>query len=202
MNVINAFGWWTYGIFIKNYWTGYPCIFGFVLSLYFVLVCFPLASRIKKKLNYFFNWIIAKQRKMILIIILTGLGLTMIIAGVCLTTYPTNKNSQYVLGSMCVTYVMVFYASPLSAIRFAILQKDASVFDTKLALACIANSIVWLCYGLFINDFFVWSPCVVGICSGVTQLCLKIVYRKNKFHPMQSVLLTNPEKILTPEKRL
>jgi solute carrier family 50 protein (sugar transporter) len=72
-----------------------------------------------------------------------------------------------------------FYGSPLSVLALVLRSRNAESFDTLLSLTQGINCVLWLVYGIFIGDGYIWGPNSLGFLVAVMQLfCIYIWPRK------------------------
>ncbi|TYZ60510.1 hypothetical protein PybrP1_009288 [[Pythium] brassicae (nom. inval.)] len=72
--------------------------------------------------------------------------------------------------SMAVCAVM--FASPLAKVREVLATRNASLMPFALVAAGFVNSLLWLLYGLILDDSFVITPNLVNLFLGALQLAL------------------------------
>jgi solute carrier family 50 protein (sugar transporter) len=79
-------------------------------------------------------------------------------------------------GWVTVSVLLVFYASPLSALARVLRSRNSSSLQLPFAAMNAANGALWAAYGLAVHDAFVWAPNVVGCIFGLLQVALCVVY--------------------------
>jgi solute carrier family 50 protein (sugar transporter) len=79
-------------------------------------------------------------------------------------------------GFVAVAILLVFYASPLSALARVLRARSSAALQRPLALATAASGALWAAYGLAVADAFVWAPNVAGLIFGLVQVALCVAY--------------------------
>ena len=58
-----------------------------------------------------------------------------------------------------------------------IATKNSASIYAPMTIAQVVNSALWTTYGFFgAKDIFVWGPNFTGVCLGLIQLLLKLVF--------------------------
>ncbi len=76
------------------------------------------------------------------------------------------------LGGVAVACNVIMYASPLAAIRQALVDMDPRPIPFLLTVASTFLSATWLIYGLLVNNWFIAGPNVAGAALCVAQLAV------------------------------
>ena len=93
---------------------------------------------------------------------------------------PTAARATLV-GYFASAIFVVLAASPLSTIRTVLSTRDSASIYTPLTLAQCANTLLWTVYGVAAaKDVFVYGPNGIGLCLGLVQLLLKLVFPTRK----------------------
>lgn len=79
-------------------------------------------------------------------------------------------------GFVSVSVLLVFYASPLSALARVLRSRNSAALQLPLAGMASANGALWSAYGLAVGDAFLWAPNVVGTLFGLLQVALCLAY--------------------------
>lgn len=97
------------------------------------------------------------------------------ISGIALALPQDDAAS--LIGKLGVAFCMMLNASPLVAIKTVLETKSAESIPTSVTLASIACCFFWAIVGLEqMDDWVVYFPNLVGLCFGLAQLMLKIMY--------------------------
>ncbi|KAL2347074.1 hypothetical protein Fmac_001074 [Flemingia macrophylla] len=101
---------------------------------------------------------------------------------VLITSFLEKEDAGRVklLGWICVVFATSVFAAPLSIIRVVIRTKSVEFLPFPLSLLLLISAIMWLLYGICLNDIYVTLPNVVGLTFGVIQIGLYAMYRNNK----------------------
>lgn len=83
---------------------------------------------------------------------------------------PSVVQEHVGYASMAVCAVM--FASPLAKVREVLATRNASLMPFALVAAGFVNSLLWLLYGLILDDAFVITPNLVNLFLGALQLAL------------------------------
>ena len=103
--------------------------------------------------------------------------ISVILATIAMSTQPFIASPANIIGSTAVLFCMAMFASPLAALKNVLETKSAQSIPLPLALASLANCILWSIAGIFkMKDFNVIAPNIIGLASSITQLVLKIKY--------------------------
>ncbi|CAI9767886.1 unnamed protein product [Fraxinus pennsylvanica] len=140
--------------------------FGCVMELGFLTIFMVYATHESKiytaKILFLFN--------------IVGLGL---IIG---CTYALSKGRERVtiVGWICSVFSLCVFAAPLSIMRRVIKTKSVEYMPLNLSVFLTLCAVVWFFYGLFIKDFYIAAPNVVGFLFGIAQIILYFIYRNKK----------------------
>ncbi|KAF5746399.1 Senescence-associated29 [Tripterygium wilfordii] len=85
-----------------------------------------------------------------------------------------------VLGWICVAVSVSVFASPLSVVAQVIKTKSVEFLPINLTFFLTLTAITWFFYGLFVHDFCVALPNVIGFVLGLVQMLLYGFYRNAK----------------------
>jgi len=127
--------------------------------------------------------------------LVTLMGFTFLnIAGAALSfilfkdNYDAAKNC---MGIVCIIVLCAMYVSPLTSMAEVIKTKNSSSLNTLMTIASFINGFLWLVYGLFFNDFYVWFPNGLGVISALIQVCLIVMFHKNSVRNSQEIPICN-----------
>jgi solute carrier family 50 (sugar transporter) len=162
--IANAILWTTYGILRKES-SIYTCNgIGAVLAILYLLQFIRYSPSKSSTLP-------GSVLQHVSVITLVAIGAIVL----ALQTYI--KNPADIIGSIAVLFCIAMFASPLSALKTVIQTKSASSIPLPLAIASIANCLLWLVTGVYkMKDFNVIVPNFMGLASGIAQIALKLKY--------------------------
>lgn len=166
MMIVNGTVWILYGCVIRNWFVLLANILGIPLALFY----YSAALHLEK------DFIVCSKSIWTLMV---GETLVFLTGGLCLISLDKDglqQTAKGLMGGLATSIVLVFIASPLSSILKVITSKSAHSIDGRLAAASVVNAILWLFYGMCINDPIVYCPNIIGILVGIAQLVLKRVY--------------------------
>ncbi|ORX77055.1 hypothetical protein BCR32DRAFT_236039 [Anaeromyces robustus] len=175
MIICNCLCWNLYSFVIHNHWTFWPNLGGILLGEYYVMIL--LSSKITPK-----------DFKMSVI---TLLGFTFLnIAGGALSfiflkdNYTAAKNC---MGIVCIIVLCAMYASPLTTMAEVIRTKNSDSINLLMTIASFINGFLWLIYGIFFQDFYVWFPNGLGVVSALIQFIMYFAFHKNSKRDSQDL---------------
>ena len=88
-----------------------------------------------------------------------------------------EQTATTIVGDLGVAFVMMLNASPLVAIKTVLEEKSADSIPLSFTLASIACCFFWSIVGMEqLDDWVVYFPNLVGLCFGLVQLGLKLMY--------------------------
>lgn len=103
--------------------------------------------------------------------------MTVMLSIAALAILLPEQTATTIVGDLGVAFVMMLNASPLVAIKTVLDEKSADSIPLSFTLASIACCFFWSIVGLEqLHDWVVYFPNLVGLCFGLVQLGLKLVY--------------------------
>eukprot|EP00039_Didymoeca_costata_P016101 m.282472 g.282472 ORF g.282472 m.282472 type:complete len:300 (+) comp16337_c0_seq63:1597-2496(+) len=170
----------TYGLVLKDYFFFFSNYPGTILCTWYTLQC--LSCNMANKTRDIMQKIL-----MVTVLILT---VEVLVLFVSIPDEGKDDNDDdddgkddvrvTIAGTLFVIYLAVMYYSPASTVMHIIKTKDASSILPPLQLAVTTNAVIWLTYGLFIEQPYIWGPNVVGLVIGVLLFVLYFIYPSNK----------------------
>ncbi|XP_022863561.1 bidirectional sugar transporter NEC1-like [Olea europaea var. sylvestris] len=97
-------------------------------------------------------------------------------------TYSLSKGQKRVtiVGWICSVFSLCVFVAPLSIMRRVIKTKSVEYMPLTLSLFLTLSAAIWFFYGLFIKDFYIAAPNVVGFLFGMVQIILYLIYKDKK----------------------
>mmetsp|Transcript_18433 Transcript_18433/g.23981 ORF Transcript_18433/g.23981 Transcript_18433/m.23981 type:complete len:227 (+) Transcript_18433:40-720(+) len=161
MIALNGTVWTVYGVVIRNW---FPLVASNLVGI-FAGVSALLAAR---AFHYLTLLLIAT-------FVLIG-----ILQDAILDPLLVNDNLRSILGMVCVSVTICMFASPLVAVREVIRTKSTTTMSFTMTVASFVCALLWLIFGICINDIFVWLPNTAGLLLSVAQLILFWHFHKVK----------------------
>ncbi|KAK6935573.1 SWEET sugar transporter [Dillenia turbinata] len=120
-----------------------------------------------------------KKRVVVLLISLVEVIFAGIVAVLVLTLVHNLKMRSTVVGTICIVFNILMYASPLSVMKMVITTKSVEYMPFSLSLAAFANGLCWTAYALIHFDPFITIPNGMGTLFGLAQLILYGTFYKS-----------------------
>ncbi|KAI8916108.1 sugar efflux transporter for intercellular exchange-domain-containing protein [Gorgonomyces haynaldii] len=173
MMVPNGLTWMLYGLLLKDYYLFVPNLIGYLFGVYYTLVAYRFCTN--------------KQQDEITKIVMGSCGV--VFAGAMLAFISFGPNGPSLMGFLCTSIVLIFFAAPLSSIGTVLKTKDASSINGPLATATLINGLLWALYGFALSNAFIYLPNVCGVIFAVAQLVLlRIFTQKDLSSPREALL--------------
>jgi len=164
---IVSIAWLTYGLSKRDLYVTLSNIAGCVGSLAYVVYLLPLLKS-KKQLRQTQGVVVAGAASVL------GLWTYLGLSG------ASSARISTALGRFAACLFVILAGSPLTTIQTVISTQDSSSILGSLTIAQVVNTFLWAAYGLAIRDTFVWGPNVAGLCLGLVQLALKLLFPVKK----------------------
>lgn len=193
--LLNNVCWLTYSLMgIRDYWVFASNAPGFIMSCYCILVCHRYAStQLKNAMELALFGVVAAS---LVLVLFAG-----VVYPVDITNPAANATRNRVLGFLADSALVIFYASPLAAVKKVIDEKDASSIHWPLALASMVNSVLWTVFGLAVKDYFIMAPNFFGVAFASFQLFLILVFKDSKKNRKKSkIIQVNNNVVLVMER--
>ncbi|KAL5551566.1 hypothetical protein UlMin_001742 [Ulmus minor] len=120
-----------------------------------------------------------KKRLKVVLVVLVEIIFIAVLTVLTLTLAHTHKRRSTVVGTICILFNIMMYASPLAVMKLVITTKSVEFMPFFLSLASLANGIAWTTYALIRFDPFITIPNGLGTLFGVAQLILYATYYKS-----------------------
>ncbi|KAL8224856.1 hypothetical protein R6Q57_017413 [Mikania cordata] len=92
-----------------------------------------------------------------------------LVMGATLLACPQGPKRVAVVGWICAIFS-----------RLVIRTKSVEYMPFSLSFFLTLCAVMWFCYGLLINDYYVATPNVLGFLFGVAQMILYVIYKDKK----------------------
>ncbi|XP_047152524.1 bidirectional sugar transporter SWEET4-like isoform X2 [Vigna umbellata] len=89
------------------------------------------------------------------------------------------KKRSEIVGTVCILFNIMMYASPLSVMKLVIKTKSVEYMPFFISLASFGNGVAWTTYALIRFDPFITIPNGLGTLLAVAQLVLYATYYKS-----------------------
>ncbi|XP_030527558.1 bidirectional sugar transporter N3-like [Rhodamnia argentea] len=90
---------------------------------------------------------------------------------------PNGQTRTVVFGWICTTISVSVFAAPLSIVARVVRTKSVEFMPFSLSLCLTLSAIMWFGYGLFLKDWCIMIPNVVGFVLGLCQMGLYGYFR-------------------------
>lgn len=120
-----------------------------------------------------------KKRLKVVLVVLLELIFIGVLALLVLSLAHTHKKRSTVVGTICILFNIMMYASPLAVMKLVISTKSVEFMPFFLSFASLANGVAWTTYALIRFDPFITIPNGLGTLFGVAQLILYATYYKS-----------------------
>ncbi|GLT33279.1 hypothetical protein SLA2020_078810 [Shorea laevis] len=101
-----------------------------------------------------------------------------IVATCTLLFRKTHEQRFTLVGILCVIFVVLMYASPLTVMRRVIETKSVKYMPFYLSLANFLNGVIWVTFALIRFDLYILIGNGLGAAFGAAQLILYACYYK------------------------
>ncbi|KAL2342650.1 hypothetical protein Fmac_003935 [Flemingia macrophylla] len=120
-----------------------------------------------------------RKRLRVFLILLVELIFIAALTVITLTTAHTTKKRSAIVGTTCIIFNIMMYASPLSVMKLVITTKSVEYMPFFISLASFANGVAWTTYALIRFDPFITIPNGLGTLFATAQLILYATYYKS-----------------------
>ncbi|GAV74708.1 MtN3_slv domain-containing protein, partial [Cephalotus follicularis] len=114
--------------------------------------------------------------KLILLFNVFGFGV------ICLVTLflLQDQNRLHIVGYICMTFALCVFAAPLCIVKKVIQTKSVEFMPFSLSFFLTLGAVTWFFYGLFLEDFNIAVPNILGFIFGILQMVLYFIYKNPK----------------------
>lgn len=169
LQLFNSTAWLAYGILVPMPTSAYcfaAHLPGIVLGLHYMLLYHSHVSFLNK-------W----RMRFLSLVLSTSQGTFFWVVGTCLVYEVIPEDGALkALGFFAVGMNLIFFCSPL-ALLYLIIKgaiSKASVYR-PLAVIMFVSSVLWCTFGLFVKDYFIAIPNIIGIVLSMIQLIVILV---------------------------
>ncbi|KAJ7952176.1 Bidirectional sugar transporter SWEET [Quillaja saponaria] len=120
-----------------------------------------------------------KKRLKMLVVVLIEIVLIALLTLLALTTLHSVNKRSTVVGTICILFNIMMYASPLTVMKLVITTKSVEYMPFFLSFASFANGVAWTSYALIRFDPFITIPNGLGTIFGLAQLLLYATFYKS-----------------------
>ncbi|CAH0475168.1 unnamed protein product [Peronospora belbahrii] len=165
--IANCITWGLYGVLIDDF---FPLVFtniiGIFLSLFYLIVYYYYATN---------------KGSLSLEILATALVLVGILLYPLMAAFDRvqDETVEHVVGFLAVTSSAIMFGSPLVLVKRVIRERNASSLPLNMITTGVVNCVLWLWYGLLLEDAFVIVPNAANLLLGTVQLGLFCIYPRS-----------------------
>mmetsp|Transcript_11885 Transcript_11885/g.27881 ORF Transcript_11885/g.27881 Transcript_11885/m.27881 type:complete len:280 (-) Transcript_11885:87-926(-) len=159
---ISSVCWLAYGLSIQDPYVTISNVPGAVATIWYIVSILPLLAS---------NQLVIAQRILVTLSAVT-INLWTYLS---LTKKPLGE-IQRCLGKYASGLFIILSLSPLGTIRKVFSTRSSKSVLAPLTAAQVGNTALWSAYGLAIKDRFVYGPNLAGLCFGLIQLFLKVLF--------------------------
>ncbi|CAK9310875.1 unnamed protein product [Citrullus colocynthis] len=120
-----------------------------------------------------------KKRLKVLLVMLVEVIFVALLALLVLTLAHTFRRRSAIVGTVCILFNIMMYASPLTVMKLVIKTKSVEYMPFFLSFASLANGVVWTAYACIRFDPFITVPNGLGTLSALVQLILYATFYKS-----------------------
>ncbi|KAJ7978217.1 Bidirectional sugar transporter SWEET [Quillaja saponaria] len=135
------------------------------------------------EVTYLLLYIIFATRKdkiyslgLILLFDVGAFGLVMVVT----IFFLKGLNRVHAVGWICAAFNIAVFAAPLSIMRQVIKTRSVEYMPFSLSFFLTLCAIMWFFYGIFVKDYFIALPNVLGFLFGMVQMILYIIFKDSK----------------------
>ena len=186
LQLINALAWLGYALAASDPWLWWSVMPGFLMALYSVATVLELAvSNGQLKVRGQVEILLFAA---FLLLLLEGYAIGMVL--------PDRESRLLIAGLGANAVVACLYVSPILNLPTVIRTRSAALFSVPYVLASLSNCGMWLVYGLYKGDPFIWLNCAIGVIMGAVQLTLVLIfYRPDRTLRLQAARVLQLEEL-------
>ncbi|PIK55511.1 putative sugar transporter SWEET1 [Apostichopus japonicus] len=161
---INNCLWYTYGVFVTDWNLMISNLFGMALQILYIIIFLAFAHPKVLHLGQF--------------------CVAVVILAAIIMYFTTSRQPDELLivqlAFVCISSTMVMYLSPLTELAAVFRTKNARKISMPLALASFSCSVLWMLYGIMVQDIFLAIPNIPGIISSIARFVLLGYYGRRR----------------------
>ncbi|CAL0330861.1 unnamed protein product [Lupinus luteus] len=119
------------------------------------------------------------KRVKVFLLLLLELIFIIALTSMTLTLAHTTKKRSAIVGTICIVFNIMMYASPLAVMKLVISTKSVEYMPLFISIASLGNGVAWTTYALIRFDPFITVPNGIGTLFAVAQLILYATYYKS-----------------------
>ncbi|OIV93995.1 hypothetical protein TanjilG_05698 [Lupinus angustifolius] len=119
------------------------------------------------------------KRVKVFLLLLLELIFIIALTAITLTLAHTTKKRSAIVGTICIVFNIMMYASPLAVMKLVITTKSVEYMPLFISIASFGNGVAWTTYALIRFDPFITVPNGIGTLFAVAQLILYANYYKS-----------------------
>ena len=162
--VVSTQAWMAYALAVPNGFIVASNLPGAVAAMAFIMTTLPLVTS-------------ADERRTVRLVLVVGVAIELLLWTYLIFSEVSHGERTFLLGAYGSAICVILFASPLSTVREVVVTANAATIYAPLTIAQCSNCLMWTIYGLAIGDIWVYGPNGTGLCLGLVQLALKLVYR-------------------------
>ncbi|XP_023534478.1 bidirectional sugar transporter SWEET4-like [Cucurbita pepo subsp. pepo] len=120
-----------------------------------------------------------KKRVKVLLVLLVEVIFVAVLTLLVLTLAHSFHRRSAIVGTVCIVFNIMMYASPLTVMKLVIKTKSVEYMPFFLSFASLANGVVWTAYACIRFDPFITIPNGLGTLSALVQLILYATFYKS-----------------------
>ncbi|XP_023521694.1 bidirectional sugar transporter SWEET4-like [Cucurbita pepo subsp. pepo] len=120
-----------------------------------------------------------KERVKVVLVVLAEVVFVAFLTLLVLTLAHTYTLRSTIVGSVCLVFNIMMYASPLTVMKLVIKTKSVEYMPFTLSFVSLANGIIWTAYACINFDPFIVIPNSLGTLSSLVQLILYATFYKS-----------------------
>lgn len=169
----SSMGWTIYGCLKQDYFLFISAFPGVVLGLYYTIVCLTVIA--KRSADSDFSEMYVGVEAFLLFAV-SFWGIMGFVAAVNFKNYPNPLlEASSMVGLLCCSLSVAYYASPLTTLYQVIKERDSSTFYLPLLCINLTSSSMWFLYGLAgTHDPNLIIPNSIGMTLSLIQITLRL----------------------------
>lgn len=154
----NCIGWTSYGFELRDTKIVLANLGGIYFALFYIMSCHRLTE--------------SSKVAGLLETLGVGLGAFWGLVHLVLLHVDSEDVRTNLIGYPAVVMALLLFASPLTTLREVVREEDSSSINRGFMCMQLINCALWVVYGLFLKDLFVYGPNALGFLLGIVQLVL------------------------------